>query len=98
MTAAKLAAGNRVHPKLKRFLVLTLGWVFIVLGILGLFLPILQGILFLTIGLILLSRESEWAARKLVQLKARYPRFGKTYDEADRRAMRLWQRLRGNRE
>ena len=50
------------------------------------------------IGLVLLSRESEWAARKLTQLKTRYPRFGKTYDEADRRAMRLWRRLRGNRE
>lgn len=86
-----------MHPKLKRYLVLALGWVFIFLGILGLFLPILQGILFLTIGLILLSRESEWAARKLAQLKARYPRFGKTYDEAERRAARLWQRLRGNR-
>jgi hypothetical protein len=52
-------------------------------------------ILFLTIGLILLSRESEWAAGKLDWLKNRYPRFGKTYDEADRRAMRLWERLRG---
>lgn len=98
MTAVNQASGNRVHPKLKRILVLTLGWVFVFLGILGLFLPILQGILFLTIGLVLLSRESEWAARKLEQLKTRYPRFGKTYDEADRRAMRLWQRLRGKRE
>ena len=34
-------------------------------AILILFLPILQGILFLTIGLILLSRESVWAAAKL---------------------------------
>ena len=55
-------------------------------------------ILFLTIGLILLSRESEWAAGKLDWLKNRYPRFGKTYDEADRRAMRLWGRLRGRKK
>jgi hypothetical protein len=61
-------------------------------------LPILQGILFLTIGLILLSRESEWAAGKLDWLKTRYPRFGKTYDEADRRAMRLWERVRGRKK
>ena len=84
-----------MSQRLKRYAVLALGWFFIFLGILGLFLPILQGILFLTIGLILLSLESEWAAGKLDWLKTRYPRFGKTYDEADRRAMRLWERLRG---
>jgi uncharacterized membrane protein YbaN (DUF454 family) len=87
-----------MNQRLKRYAVLALGWFFIFLGILGLFLPILQGILFLTIGLILLSRESEWAAGKLDWLKTRYPRFGKTYDEADRRAMRLWERLRGRKK
>lgn len=87
-----------MNQRLKRYAVLALGWAFIFLGILGLFLPILQGILFLTIGLILLSRESEWAAGKLEWLKTRFPRFGKTYDEADRRAMRLWQRLSGRKK
>lgn len=87
-----------MNQRLKRYAVLVLGWLFIFLGILGLFLPILQGILFLTIGLILLSRESVWAAAKLDWLKTRYPRFGKTYDEADRRAMRLWERLRGRKK
>ncbi len=87
-----------MKQRLKRYAVLALGWLFIFLGILGLFLPILQGILFLTIGLILLSRESERAAGKLDWLKTRYPRFGKTYDEADRRAMRLWERLRGRKK
>lgn len=87
-----------MKQRLKRYTVLGLGWLFVVLGILGIFLPILQGILFLTIGLILLSRESEWAAARLDWLKTRYPRFGKTYDEADRRAMRLWDRLRGSKK
>jgi uncharacterized membrane protein YbaN (DUF454 family) len=87
-----------MSQRLKRYAVLALGWFFIFLGILGLFLPILQGILFLTIGLILLLRESEWGAGKLDWLKTRYPRFGKTYDEADRRAMRLWERLRGRKK
>ena len=32
-----------------------LGWIFMVLGVLGLVLPILQGILFLAIGMVLLS-------------------------------------------
>lgn len=87
-----------MNQRLKRYAVLAFGWASIFLGILGLFLPILQGILFLTIGLILLSRESEWAAGKLDWLKTRFPRFGKTYDEADRRAMRLWKRLSGRKK
>ena len=82
-----------MNRRIKRYAILVLGWVFIFLGILGLFLPILQGILFLTIGLILLSRESVWAAAKLDWLKTKYPRFGATYEEAERRATRLWHKL-----
>jgi uncharacterized protein len=58
------------------------GWGFIALGILGLFLPILQGILFLLIGLSLLSNSSPWAARLLDKVKGRFPKISKTYDEA----------------
>jgi uncharacterized membrane protein YbaN (DUF454 family) len=79
--------------RVKRYAILILGWVFIFLGILGLFLPILQGILFLTIGLILLSRESVGAAAKLDWLKTKYPRFGAIYEEAERRVTRLWHKL-----
>ena len=82
-----------MNRRIKRYAILGLGWVFIFLGILGLFLPILQGILFLTIGLILLSRESVWAAAKLDWHKTKYPRFGATYEEAERRATRLWHKL-----
>ena len=78
---------------LKRYVILSLGWFFVFLGILGLFLPILQGILFLLIGFILLSRESEWAKRQLEKLKSRYPRFAEKYDESEARAERLWQRI-----
>jgi len=78
---------------LKRYVILGLGWFFVVLGILGIFLPILQGILFLLIGFILLSRESEWAQRQLDNLRTRYPKFAKKYDEAEARANRLWRRI-----
>ncbi len=53
--------------------VIILGWFFIVLGIAGLFLPILQGILFLLIGLFLLSKKSLWARTILNKLRYRYP-------------------------
>ncbi len=75
-----------MNPKIKRLMVWCLGWLFIILGILGLFLPILQGILFLLVGLYLLSSTSPWAARLLDKLKKRFPKISKTFDEAKERA------------
>ena len=47
--------------------------VLIVLGLLGLVLPIIPGWVFLIPGLILLSREFHWARRLLEWLKHRLP-------------------------
>ncbi|MGQ9646054.1 MAG: PGPGW domain-containing protein [Thermodesulfobacteriota bacterium] len=52
---------------------LIIGWIFIGLGILGLFLPILQGILFIMIGLAILSSRSRTIRRFLKYLEKRYP-------------------------
>ena len=57
----------------KRALILLVGWTFILLGIIGLFLPILQGILFLLIGLLILSKESRLAKLILKKFHTRYP-------------------------
>ncbi len=43
------------------------------LGVFGLFLPFLQGILFLLVGLIILSKHYAFAQRWLDKLKHRYP-------------------------
>jgi uncharacterized membrane protein YbaN (DUF454 family) len=58
---------------IKKLGLLIIGWVFIVLGILGLFLPILQGILFILIGLAILSSRSKSIRRFLKYLEERYP-------------------------
>ncbi len=58
---------------IKRIGLLIIGWFFIVLGILGLFLPVLQGILFILIGLAILSSRSELITRFLTFLEERYP-------------------------
>ena len=71
-----------MNERIKRLLIWCLGWVFIVLGILGLFLPVLQGILFLLIGLYLLSSTSPWAERLLNRLRERFPKISKTFEEA----------------
>ena len=80
---------------IKRILVLIVGWSFILLGILGLFLPILQGILFLLVGLIILSSEYVWAHRLLTRLKERFPRLGRTADQATVKAAAWLRRISG---
>lgn len=46
-----------------------LGWTLIVLGIIGLFLPFLQGIVLIVSGLALLSKDRPWARRWLDTVK-----------------------------
>ena len=58
---------------LKRVAMIVLGWMFLVLGTAGLFLPVLPGILFLLIGLSILSVEYEWARRWVSALRRRFP-------------------------
>jgi uncharacterized membrane protein YbaN (DUF454 family) len=60
-------------PRKRNWFVFILGWIFLVLGVLGLFLPFLQGVLFLLVGLFLLSREVEWARRLRVRVLDRFP-------------------------
>jgi uncharacterized membrane protein YbaN (DUF454 family) len=79
----------------KRILVLIVGWAFIVLGVLGLFLPILQGVLFLLVGLIILSSEYVWAHRLLTGLRERFPKIGRTADKATEKATAWLRRITG---
>ena len=67
--------------QIRRVVVLVLGWGLIAVGIVGLFVPILQGILFIMLGLYVLSRESRTARGWLMKLQRRYP---KVYAKARR--------------
>jgi uncharacterized membrane protein YbaN (DUF454 family) len=62
---------------IKKLGLLIIGWFFIFLGILGLFLPLLQGILFILIGLAILSTRSETIKKFLKHLEERYPQHHK---------------------
>ncbi len=79
----------------KRILILIVGWAFILLGIVGLFLPILQGVLFLLVGLIILSSEYVWAHRLLGKLRERFPKIGRTADLATEKATAWLRRITG---
>lgn len=79
----------------KRIVVLVVGWMFILLGLAGLFLPVLQGVLFLFIGLIILSTEYVWAHHLLQRLRERFPGLAKHADHAKERAHAWLQRISG---
>lgn len=68
--------------RIKSVGMLIVGWFFVLLGIVGLFLPILQGILFIMIGLAILSSRSEMIRRFLKRLEDRFP---KQYEQ-----MEIW--------
>jgi uncharacterized membrane protein YbaN (DUF454 family) len=53
--------------------VLILGWFLVGLGVVGLFLPFLQGLLFIMIGLAILSSRNTTVKRLLDLLEKRYP-------------------------
>jgi uncharacterized membrane protein YbaN (DUF454 family) len=79
---------------MKKILVLITGWAFILIGIIGLFLPVIQGVLCLMIGLIILSTEYHWAKRLLERVKARFPGVARVSHEAADKAMVWLRRLR----
>lgn len=81
-----------MKTKLKRIIILGLGWIFVLLGIAGLFLPFLQGILFLLIGLYLLSHGSPRIQRFLNRIRERYPAL-KRLDEARERAENMLKKV-----
>lgn len=83
------------HILNKRWVRQIFGWAFMVLGVLGLFLPILQGVLFLAIGLTILSKDSPWAQRLIARARARYPQHAATLDEATHRAAQFFRKLGG---
>lgn len=74
---------RKFKPHHKRIVLNFSGWTLIVFGGVGIFLPILQGVLFLVIGFYFLSLHSPWFHEKLVSLKSRYPRFAGPLEKVD---------------
>jgi uncharacterized protein len=70
-----------------------LGYTFLVLGVFGLFLPFLQGFLFILIGLIILARHAAWAQRLLERFKAQHPKAAELIDQAEAKSAAWWQRV-----
>jgi uncharacterized protein len=60
-----------------RFIGSAVGYAFLILGIIGLFLPILQGILFIFVGLIILGRYARWSLWLLNRIKNKHAKSGR---------------------
>ena len=80
-----------MQQHIKRIVVLAVGWTLVAFGVVGLFLPILQGVLFILLGLLVLSRESETAHRWLEQGRKRHPHL----DERLKRWGTWWRKRLG---
>jgi uncharacterized membrane protein YbaN (DUF454 family) len=52
-----------------------MGWAMLVLGVLGLVLPFLQGFLFLALGVFVLRDQHVWAARRWAWVAGRWPQM-----------------------
>jgi uncharacterized membrane protein YbaN (DUF454 family) len=58
---------------MKRIIKVSIGWFFLILGFIGCFLPILQGFLFIAVGLLILAEESKFIKKLLHPLERKYP-------------------------
>lgn len=66
----KLSPNNPVSLKIIR---LCLGYLFLILGMLGGFIPFLQGWIFVALGLVLLKDDARWARKLSIWARRRYP-------------------------
>ncbi len=74
---------------LKRAIRFILGGIFLLVGIAGLFLPILQGWLFVGLAIFTLSRDFKFLANLESRFISRFPKIGHFFDRL-RRAVPLW--------
>lgn len=72
-------------PLWVRILVIGVGWLLIVIGIAGLFLPVIQGGLSLALGFALLSLGSQTVHLRLRRMMGRWPGLWKRMERLRRR-------------
>ena len=78
-----------MHRNIKKTLVIAAGVFFVILGILGLALPFLQGLLFIVIGVVLLSLASTSVRDWLETHTRRYPKLHKMVEKMQAAAVRI---------
>lgn len=82
-----------MKAQIKKIGLIVTGWLFIITGVIGLFLPVMQGLLFIFIGLLILSTEYVWAHNLLQNLRKRFPRVASMLHHAEHRAREWFHRF-----
>jgi uncharacterized membrane protein YbaN (DUF454 family) len=70
-----------------------LGWLCLLIGVVGGFVPVMQGWVFVLTGVTILSREHEWAYNFVHRFKNRYPKVGGWMDKGTVRALQMRDRM-----
>jgi uncharacterized membrane protein YbaN (DUF454 family) len=83
-------------PLWLRIVTIALGWLLILIGIAGLFLPVIQGGLSLALGFAALSISSQWIHLRLRSLFGRWPGLWRRLERL-RRRMHGWLDRRADR-
>jgi hypothetical protein len=68
-------ASAKLPPAMVLFLRITLGIVFAILGVIGAFLPIMQGWVFFLLSVLVLFPQSKFAVKSLDKIEKRMPRM-----------------------
>jgi uncharacterized membrane protein YbaN (DUF454 family) len=64
---------TKSQKPLQRFAVVALGWVLILLGIVGLVLPVVPGAVLIVVGVLIVNPQSVWLRRMLEICRVRFP-------------------------
>jgi len=89
-----LRGSNVVEKSLiKRIIRIAFGVFFLLLGIIGLLTPVLQGVLFILFGLVLLSRDVPFVRRLVKRLRGRFPRLFTGLRKVESRMAVRWQKI-----
>jgi len=75
-----------------RYLRIVLGSILLVLGVAGLALPLLQGLLFIILGVLLLAKDIPLFARIAGRVRSRFPRISRAAEDTRRRFVEWWRR------
>jgi uncharacterized membrane protein YbaN (DUF454 family) len=75
-----------------RYLRITIGSGLLVLGVAGLALPLLQGLLFIVLGVLLLAKDIPLFARLARRFRSRFPRISRAAENARSRIRERWRR------
>ncbi len=75
---------------MSRYVRIVLGSIFLVLGVAGLALPLLQGVILIFLGVLLLAKDIPLFARIAEWVRSRFPELSRTAEDAKRRVTQWW--------